>query len=218
MHAFATRKLGDDVPLISGMFGIEKIFTLKQIHSNKGVIPERDGPWDKPPEADLIITAKTNVGIGIRTADCVPILAYDPVKHVIAAIHAGWKGVIAGVVESALFEMRQYFRSSCSSLVVALGTSLCPGCFEVGPETAEEFRRKFGPALVISKGEGDRYFLDLREACRILLEKSGVTDIEFLPYCTNCREDLFYSYRRGDTVARMLSFIALLPQQPSAGF
>ena len=108
--------------------------------------------------------------------------------------------------------MQEKFLTDPKNLVVALGPALCPGCFEIGPEVAEAFRKKFGNRITVTSGKKDRYFVDLRKGCELALGDNGVMEehLEFLPYCTACHRDLFYSYRNGDKEERMMGFIGLV--------
>ncbi len=209
VHGFTTRELGDDISKIAKELDVseEKIVTVKQIHSNRVLV----FPFLKNSEADAMSTHQSGLFIGIRTADCVPLLIYDPQKKVCAAVHAGWRGLIGGVIENTIQQLCQELSSHPKSLVVALGPALCPGCFEIGPEVKDRFVEKFGTRLIISSGETDRSFLDLREACRLVLLDAGVLgeNIEHLSYCNFCQPDLFYSYRRGDKLGRQLALIGL---------
>ncbi|MBI4412483.1 MAG: laccase domain-containing protein [Deltaproteobacteria bacterium] len=178
------------------------------------------------------MTQKPGVLIGIRTADCVPILVYDPEQRAVGAIHAGWRGLIAGIIENSIGTMREKFLTNPKNLAVVVGAALCPGCFEIGPEVAEAFRKRFGDrlepvsdpskaesvtgscarrALTITAGRGDRSFVDLRKGCELALADSGLSEknLEFLPYCTACHRELFYSHRKGDTDKRQMAFIGV---------
>lgn len=201
VHSFTTRT--------TPPFSTDSIMTLKQIHSNKVFVVQKEGPLSE--EGDALISRQPGLSVGVRTADCVPLLVYDPVNRTIAAIHAGWKGLISGVIEETLKIFRNSFKSDFANLQVVLGPALCPGCFEIGPEVADQFRKKFGDKLAVSPGEADRSFVDLRKGCCVVLEELGVpaNSIEVLPHCTACEPELFYSYRRGDRDARMLAFIGI---------
>ncbi|MDO8520403.1 MAG: polyphenol oxidase family protein, partial [Deltaproteobacteria bacterium] len=165
---------------------------------------------DFPPEGDALITQEPGTIIGIRTADCVPLLAYDPQRKAVAAIHAGWKGVLVGIIEASIQAMQKDFKTDPTNLIVAVGATLCPACFEMGPEVAADFQKKFGPKLPITHGKDDRSHLDLKHACEIILTGLGIqtANIEYLPYCNKCREDLFFSFRRGDENPRPLAELA----------
>ncbi|MBX7149775.1 peptidoglycan editing factor PgeF [bacterium] len=210
-HGFTTRFIGDDTHQIEHFSGItaDQIFGVKQIHSNKAIRLSPTNPGSKP-EADALVTEQFGQYISIRTADCVPILLYDPVSHQVGAVHAGWRGLIAGVLENTLKEMA-ILGTQNSNLLAAVGPFICKNCFEVGEEVVEEFIKKFGTTFKIYPGEGKKSFIDLGAGIQKILEESGVpkSQIEFLPFCTRCHNDLFFSYRNGDIQMRNLSFIGL---------
>lgn len=200
-HGFTTRETGDKIP---------GVVTLKQIHSNQVWIVEDNEIRNR--EGDALIIKKKGILVGVRTADCVPLLVYNPANKIAAAIHVGWRGLISGVIEATLQVLKNNFNSNFSKLQIVLGPALCPGCFEIGPDVASQFKDKFGDRLTISPGRNDRSFVDLRKACCLVLEDKGApaSSIEVLPHCTACEPELFYSYRRGDCDGRMLAFIGVV--------
>lgn len=210
-HGFSTRHLGVDYARIGKEVHIlpDRILTVKQVHSNKVYHVTRDEKIEV--EADSLVTGLTEIFVAIRTADCVPILVYDPCRRVVAAIHAGWRGLISGVIEETFKVLKNSFNCRFSELIVALGPALCPGCFEIGPDVASPFKEKFGDRLTISPGRGGRSFVDLRKGCCLVLEEQGLPSesIEVLSHCTACEPELFYSYRKGDHRERMLAFIGI---------
>ncbi len=201
VHGFTTRTM----PNLS----THSVMTLKQIHSSKVVIVQKQGSPSE--EGDALITRQPGLLVGVRTADCVPLLVYDPGHRIVSAIHAGWRGLISGVIESTLQCLKKNFNSNFSQLQAALGPALCPGCFEIGPEVAGQFKNKFKDHLTISPGPNDRSFVDLRKGCSLILEESGIPppSIDVVPHCTACEPELFFSYRQGDHDERMMAFIGI---------
>ncbi|MBI2339854.1 MAG: laccase domain-containing protein, partial [Deltaproteobacteria bacterium] len=131
IHGFTTRELGADDTRIADELKIpvSSIVTVKQVHSNQVLfLSDRS---DRSIEADAIITNQKEIFIAIRTADCVPILVYDPEHRAVGAIHAGWRGLVSGVIENAVCEMAVHFGTKPPKLLAALGPALCPGCFAV---------------------------------------------------------------------------------------
>ena len=217
IHGFTTRKLGDNYARIAAEIGVSEndFFTPNQVHSSRvyflSDLSDRSDSSDKK-EGDAIVSRQKGILLAVRTADCVPLLVYDPINKAVAAIHAGWRGLNAGIIENSIKMMQEKFLTDPKNLVVALGPALCPGCFEIGPEVAEAFRKKFGNRITVTSGKKDRYFVDLRKGCELALGDNGVMEehLEFLPYCTACHRDLFYSYRNGDKEERMMGFIGLV--------
>jgi hypothetical protein len=129
----------------------------------------------------------------------------DPVRRVAGAAHAGWRGTVNGVATEVLRVMRERFDTRVADVRVALGPSIGPCCFEVGPEVVDEFRAKLGdvPGLVVPGPAKDhpgpaKDHIDLRVATRHLLERAGVpsANIDDRPPCTRCDGDRWFSYRR----------------------
>jgi len=176
------------------------------------------GPTDQSalkPEADALVTRDPQVLLAIRTADCLPILIADPVRQAVAAVHAGWRGTLAGVTEAAIAEMARAFGSIPASLVAALGPSIRACCYEVGPEVEEAFRRRSpeNEKLFLRASPEARARLDLVAAARAALERSGVPafQIHVANFCTACRTDFFFSHRKeGARTGRMMAVIGIV--------
>jgi YfiH family protein len=135
--------------------------------------------------------------LGAFAADCIPILFAEPEARVSAAAHAGWRGTVAGVARNVVRRMAEA-GAQPERVRVALGPSIGPCCFEVGPEVVDEFRAALGdlPGLVVAGPRKDH--LDLRVATRAILEREGLRPehIDDRSPCTRCEADRFFSYRR----------------------
>lgn len=172
-------------------FSPAQLCQLHQVHGNQVLVVEK--PETSRPEADAMITDQPLV-LGIRTADCVPILMADG-KGRVAAIHAGWRGTLANIAGKALAVLRE--RGSASvHLHIAIGPAIGPCCFEVSADIAQPFAG-ISEKLVRQVDE-THYKVDLWQANRILLEQEGIppSHIEILPLCTFCHPNLFFSHRR----------------------
>jgi YfiH family protein len=140
-------------------------------------------------------------------ADCVPVLVGDRATGRAAAIHAGWRGVVSGVVPAALATMR----GKPADLVAAIGPCIGPECFEVGEEVAEQITDAVPAPGVVARRGGGKAWVDLVVAVRAQLEACGVpaASIERVGGCTKCDAVLFHSYRRdGAASGRLLGVIA----------
>jgi len=178
--------------------------TLKQIHSDRVVLVNSPGPQG---EGDALISGKRNINLAIRTADCLPILIADPQSRSMAAIHAGWRGVVSEIVPKTVDALRRQFDSNPEDLVIAIGPSIGSCCFEVGPEVAIQFA-SFFPEFDLTT----RTKVDLAETiCRQLRQKGvGREQIYLSNRCTFCDRGLFDSYRRDKQEAgRMTTVIGL---------
>ncbi|MBI2943090.1 MAG: peptidoglycan editing factor PgeF [Candidatus Wallbacteria bacterium] len=147
-------------------------------------------------EGDALWTREAGVGLAIVTADCVPVLAATADGRAVAAAHAGWRGMAAGVVEATLTDLARGSGAGSGELVVAAGPHIQPCCFEVKDDVAEPFGERFGQDVV--RREGGRTTVALGAALRKLLERAGVSSrsIEISSECTACNPQLYFSYRR----------------------
>ncbi len=170
-------------------------------------------PLPEPPEFDGLVCDRPGPVLGAFAADCVPILFGDPVARVCGAAHAGWRGAVAGVAERVIERMVAR-GARAADVRVALGPSIGPCCFEVGPEVVAAFRERLGalPGLVVPGPARDH--LDLRVALVAALGAVGVpaAQIDAAPPCTRCHPDRFFSYRRDGLEGGVhMGFIGLLP-------
>jgi polyphenol oxidase len=210
-HAFCTRT-GEKGVLEALGVPEERLLTLRQVHRADVLVFEGDTRiLTHPLPYDAVITNKKRVALGISTADCLPILMIDRSKKVIGAVHAGWRGMWRGVVQRAARTMIEAFESSAGDILAGIGPGIGPCCYEVGTEVVSLFQNSSDtPQEFIQEREG-RTYLDLSRAAQLELIRVGIPpeNIETIPLCTACREDLFFSYRRDGKTGRQLSFIML---------
>jgi YfiH family protein len=179
------------------------VFFLRQVHGG-AVVP---APWTEPPDADASLTEHAGELLAIETADCLPVLIVDASNLRVAAAHAGWRGTVAQVARHAV-EALVARGSKPGELLVALGPSIGPCCYEVGADVEEAFGP--GGSRFLERRPSGRSHLDVAEANRTQLEQAGVlpSHIDKVNLCTRCREDLFFSYRRdGAYAGRMISVV-----------
>ncbi len=163
---------------------------------------------------DALITQQPNLCICVQTADCVPVLLFDPVQQVIAAVHAGWRGTVSQLVSKTVHAMQLHFDSAPEDLVAGIGPSIHLHAYEVGQEVIQAVRESFDNHRQLLKPaveEGKAYF-DLWEANKSLLLAAGVPEeqIEVMGFCSYSHKELFYSARRdGADTGRMVSGLML---------
>ena len=154
-------------------------------------------PLTSGAEFDGLVAGRVGPVLGAFAADCIPILFAEPEARVCGAAHAGWRGTVAGVATNVISRMVE-LGARPDRVRIALGPSIGPCCFEVGPEVVAEFRSVFGElaGLVIAGPRKDH--IDLRVANRAVLERAGVRleNLDDRPPCTRCEGDRFFSYRR----------------------
>jgi len=178
------------------------------------VVRSTPDPRSEREHCDALATDLRGVLLGVKTADCVPIIVGDPRTGACAAVHAGWRGTLARIVNHALARMREEFGTDPGDVRAALGPAALGCCYEVGAEVVEPLRANFSDAdsLFTPTSEGHA-LVDLHEANRRQLVESGVAPerVHTLPLCTMCRPDLFFSYRQDRKLygrtGRLLSII-----------
>ena len=159
-------------------------------------------------DCDALITQERGVVLTILTADCVPVLLYDPKQKVVAAVHAGWKGTKAEIVSKTLKKMQEVFGCKPEDIVAAVAPSIGRCCYEVGEDVAAHFFDI--PEAYTEKG--DKYMLDLPYINKYQLFNSGLKEenIEMSGICTACEVDRFFSYRKEQGCSgRFMSLIGL---------
>ncbi len=211
------------------------IIGLRQIHSD--IIHPVDAAPEHPPAGDGLITATPGLLLTVKTADCIPVLIADHKRRAVGAFHAGWRGTVKRIVEKGVGEMRRLFGSEPRDLVAAIGPGIHRCCYQVGEEVVEQFKSQFayaGELFEIHRADSDvvreRYpllfltarapghselpqkiLLDLTRANRRQLLDAGLPErnITASEFCTACRTDMFFSYRKEGPTGRMIAAIGI---------
>ncbi|MES1210372.1 MAG: peptidoglycan editing factor PgeF [Pseudomonadota bacterium] len=195
-------------------------FVARQVH---GTVIRRVRAGDDPAavarhEADGLCTDVPGLVVGVFVADCVPVLLADPRTGACAAVHAGWRGTVAGILPEAVRTLASEFGSRPADLRVALGPAIGPCCFEVGLEVAEAVvsaipdARASGIVLPSPRGRADKAHVDLHAANRLLLERAGVDPgaVDAVAACTHHDRERFFSFRRdGAATGQQMGVIRL---------
>lgn len=156
----------------------------QQVHGADVVTVE--GPCE-PGGADALLTSAEDVAVAVHVADCMPILLADPAGGRVSVVHAGWRGLVAGVIQNAVAAL-----NGGVEVHAVVGPSIGPCCFQVGPEVAEAAVQALGEGVV----RGDR--VDLWTGALVALRRAGVTRVHLSTLCTRCEPHRFYSHRAGD--------------------
>lgn len=176
---------------------VESLFDVWQVHGTKIICSDAPRPLDAPhQEADAILTDQPDITLFMRFADCVPIFLYDPTRKVIGIVHAGWMGTVNKIVSAAIDAMAQHYGSEPVNVMAGIGPSIGPDHYKVGDEVIKQVRQTFrtdANGLLIAMEDG--IHLDLWEANRILLQRSGVRRIQIAGICTHCHTEDWYSHR-----------------------
>ena len=199
--------------------GASVILSVKQVHGTDALIVDQpveqgdtfEGGWD------ALVTDQPGVMVTVRTADCVPVLLYDPERRVVAAIHAGWRGAVAGIVPKTVALMVSRFGANVDRLQMAIGPSAGPCCYEVDEPVLARLREVFPEwRSVVKPVSSQKAHLDLRAFVRrqALADGLAAERVATVDACTICQPERFYSYRRDGVVkATMVSGIALVPRR-----
>ncbi len=174
-----------------------------QIHSTNVRIVNTPGSIAM---TDALISNKTNLFIGIQTADCFPIFLYEPNRQTIGIIHAGWRGAIAGIIRKTIDLMITEFDINILHVLAGVGPGLQKECFEV----REDVYQQFSEVYLSKHPDQSKRYLNLQTYIRDCLWETGIQkqNIEFNAACTKCCKSLFYSYRRdGEKSGRMMGII-----------
>jgi len=187
------RKLGFDALELE----VSSLFDVWQVHGTNVVHTDNPRALDQPyQKADIILTDKPGVTLMMRFADCTPIILHDPVRKVIGLVHAGWMGTVNQAASNAIEAMIKSYGCEPGHILAGIGPSIGPDHYEVGEDVENSARKIFGEdSPVLRKKENGRSHFDLWNANKILLERSGVNEIEIAYICTVCHLDDWFSYR-----------------------
>lgn len=175
-------------------------------------------PHSALPECDALVTNVAGLMLCVQSADCVPILLFDPKKEVVAAIHAGWRGTVAKIAWHTTDTLQQLYGTQPANLIAGIGPSIGTCCYETGAEVVALVRDQIPESQSVLKLNQltGKYHLDLWEANRQLLLSAGLRaeNIEIAGICSSCRNDLYFSVRRDKTpTGRYVAGIMLGRQQ-----
>ncbi len=180
-----------------------RLFGVRQVHGVRVV----EAPATEAVEADAIWSGRSGDAVGVKTADCLPLLLVDPRGRRVAAVHAGWRGTFHQIARATVEALAQA-GTRPADLRVAIGPSIRVCCYQVGEELASQFLSRFPPE-VCQRREG-RAYLDLQRAVQSTLAHCGVPvgQIDDLGFCSSC-DGRFYSHRRDrGLTGRHFSFVA----------
>ncbi|MFW5755469.1 MAG: peptidoglycan editing factor PgeF [Tangfeifania sp.] len=171
-------------------------------------------PENEINETDALVTNQPGICLCVQTADCVPVLLFDPVNRTIAAVHAGWRGTVKKIAEAVVLKMQKKYHSNSENILAAIGPSIGPEVYEVGSEVVEEVRKNLPlPDKILQKNKSGKFHFNLWEANRQILLAAGLKEgnIRVSEECTFQKENKYYSARReGIETGRIVSGIMLV--------
>lgn len=191
-----------------------------QVHDSRVAVVERWMTREELEGFDAFVTNVPALALGVRTADCVPVLIYDPVHRAVAAVHAGWKGTVKHIPHRAIEVMTARYGCDPSDMRAVIGPAIGPDSFQVGEEVVEQFRQAGFPMEEIwsHRGPGDGspmsggHHIDLFRANGWLLEKAGIqpSDISVCGLDTYTDLSFFSARREGPACGRNINSIKLI--------
>jgi YfiH family protein len=194
-----------------------KLCHIHQIHSASVVLVRAAQPPDLAAEGDALLSGDAAVAVCIRTADCVPVLVSSQDGRWVAAVHAGWRGVVGGVLPATLARLARESGRPAADWVLAIGPCISPQHFEVGAEVVAQFEQAFGGKAPILRRTGAKAMIDLAEGLRLQAIQAGVpsAQIDTTDLCTYRDSDLLFSHRRDSGVTGRMA-AAIAPRRASA--
>lgn len=205
--------------LLAGAMGVSEdaLYLPSQVHKTRIVHITPQTAREELMDTDALITAHPGICIAVMSADCVPVVLYDTRNNVVAAVHSGWRGTVARILEKTLQEMQRHYGSQGQDIVAGIGPSVSQESYEVGEEVITAVQQSFSEAhdlLVPTRPQKAK--LDLWNANRHQLLSFGVPDkqIEISNLCTVINNDSFFSARKGDA-GRFAAGIVLLSNSTS---
>lgn len=189
---------------------MDPVVIMKQIHGGNVALVE-NLKTNRIPDTDGMVTDKRYIPLAVLTADCLPILLYNPQKQAIGVAHAGYKGLLNHIIENTVDVFVTAFQSDPQDIIVGIGPCIETMCYEVGSEVIEKFEKTFSEFTNMYTEKDKKTYLDLENIALQCLQKSGILKkhIEVMDICTKCDEH-FYSYREGDGDRRFASIISLV--------
>lgn len=182
-------------------FNTRKLVLTNQIHTDiVRVVTEKDclGSLShrEYPSCDGLVTNTPEVALMVFTADCTPILFYDPVSGAVGAAHAGWRGTAAGIAAKTVETMVSAFGSRPENIRAAIGPNIGQCCFETDRDVPDAMLATLGETAVpYIRAAGEKFFVDLKGLNALWLRRSGVGMIEITDACTACSHNRFWSHR-----------------------
>ncbi|MBW6484913.1 MAG: peptidoglycan editing factor PgeF [Syntrophobacterales bacterium] len=239
-HAFCTRRTGvsrggfeslnvgelvgdteenvkENLELVKREFAIPPngLVMCRQVHGDRIIEIGKDEPLPLPmPEGDGLVTARPGIALGIKTADCVPLLFFDRRLRVAGAAHAGWRGTALGIAAKMIDIFLRRFASQREDIIVLVGPAIASCCYEVDAPVYEAFAGRTKTERFFRKRRGkERWMFDISLANRVQLREAGIpaNNIMTSAMCTACRRELFFSHRaaRGKDEGRQLTLIMI---------
>ena len=214
---FTTRRAHGEMSGVLELLGWNSlpVFRLEQRHATE-IVPIGAGEIaDGKRSGDGFASDRRGIVLAVASADCVPIVLFDPGRPAAAVLHAGWRGTCSRIARAGVETMRRLYGTSPASLRAMIGPAIGSCCYRVGSDVVDQFRGAGHPLELLLRPEGNGGFLNLSEANRQDLREAGLNpeNIRSAELCTRCLAGLFPSYRRdGAGTGRILTFVGSAPE------
>lgn len=186
---------------VTKTLGLDRLVFANQVHGRTVLkVDEAPQGWSAG-EGDALITNTSGLGLCAQTADCVPLLLFDPDNRAVAAVHSGWRGTVQNITQATLEAMAKAYGTRPESVSAVIGPSISKENYRVGPEVLEQFEALFGELdarIATERDEAGGAGLDVGEAVRRQLQAAGVLPVRIarLAGCTYAERERFFSSRR----------------------
>lgn len=219
IHGFSTRKFGNmsvqkSLNKFLNLFGRSKddLIIMEQIHGNQIEMVREEDRGRILPGVDGVVCDHPGIFLGVKTADCLPILFFDSKTKMIGLAHAGWKGTLKKINQSIVKKMKS-LGSKPKNILVGIGPHIGPCCYTVSKKRADEFEKEFGNLKGMISEDCEGIHIDLAVPTIVQLIKEGVLrkNVEVSLNCTSCQNNEFFSFRKDskETFGEMLGIIGL---------
>lgn len=168
----------------------ENIVIPQQTHSDNIAVVDLPRVYEN---TDALVTNQREIALALNFADCVPLIFYDPVRKIIAAAHAGWRGTVAKIGPKTIKKMVEDFSSNPADIIALIGPSIGKCCFEVKEDVLKKIIDSVSGNV---ENAVSGMHVDLKQINKIQLLDSGLKKIDVSTYCTSCENELFFSYRK----------------------
>lgn len=199
-------------------YPMEKLISSRQVHGDIiRIADEADcgkaARQELDYECDGLMTDKPGLPLMILTADCCPVLLFDPVRRAAAAVHAGWRGTALGIAGKAVREMVREYGCKPENIIAAIGPCISKCCFETDKDVPDAMEEGLGNGSeqFITRS-GDKYFVDIKGINCEFLRREGVTDIHITDECTACNTERYFSHRKVGDKRGSLASVIMIPE------
>lgn len=194
---------------VTQKINVPRLSALNQTHSTKGTqIHNEDISFTI--EGDYLVTNQLHIGLGVLTADCVPVILYDAKNHAISAVHAGWRGTVAGIVSKAFEHMNTVFNTRSADVQLFIGPSAKDCCYQVQEDFVQYISSDYLTHVMIKKDE--HWYFDTVQLIKLQMQKAGISPAfinKNFNFCTICDHRFFSHRRQGVNAGRQITIACL---------